>query len=177
MHIYIYILCRNSYVYTGARGRRPRSQRRQTVDQVIWESRWAPGYTTQTPEVAGSVWVRRRKNEDAIDCPFRRPPPGAQLKYSHRCLSSVLFKRRRPSPWNTCTTGAPSSSGRRRLRSVHQDRAISSTFLSDKSIRFKQLYIQIFEFRPLEFLKKLSPSPSYRFPCSQLAAPSENSLS
>ena len=27
--------CRNSYVYTGARGRRPRSQRRQTVDQVI----------------------------------------------------------------------------------------------------------------------------------------------
>ena len=25
----------NSYVYTGARGRRPRSQRRQTVDQVI----------------------------------------------------------------------------------------------------------------------------------------------
>ena len=96
-----------------------------------------------------------------------------QLKYSHRCLSSVLFKRRRPSPWNTCTTGAPSSSGRRRLRPVHQDRAISSTFLSDKSIRFKQLYIQIFEFRPLEFLKKLSPSPSYRFPCSQLAAPSE----
>ena len=123
--------------------------------------------------MAGSVWVRRRKNEDAIDCPFRRPPPGAQLKYSHRCLSSVLFKRRRPSPWNTCTTGAPSSSGRRRLRPVHQDRAISSTFLSDKSIRFKQLYIQIFEFRPLEFLKKLSPSPSYRFPCSQLAAPSE----
>ena len=41
------------------------------------------------------------------------------------------------------------------------------------SIRFKQLYIQIFEFRPLEFLKKLSPSPPYRFPCSQLAAPSE----
>ena len=123
--------------------------------------------------MAGSVWVRRRKNEDAIDCPFRRPPPGAQLKYSHRCLSSVLFKRRRPSPWNTCTTGAPSSSGRRRLRPVHQDRALSSTFLSDKSIRFKQLYIQIFEFRPLEFLKKLSPSPSYRFPCSQLAAPSE----
>ena len=96
-----------------------------------------------------------------------------QLKYSHRCLSSVLFKRRRPSPWNTCTTGAPSSSGRRRLRPVHQDRAISSTFLSDKSIRFKQLYIQIFEFRPLEFLKKLSPSPPYRFPCSQLAAPSD----
>ena len=96
-----------------------------------------------------------------------------QLKYSHRCLSSVLFKRRRPSPWNTCTTGAPSSSGRRRLRPVHQDRALSSTFLSDKSIRFKRLYIQIFEFRPLEFLKKLSPSPSYRFPCSQLAAPSE----
>ena len=63
------------------------------------------------------------------------------------------------------------------LRPVHQDRALSSTFLSDKSIRFKQLYIQIFEFRPLEFLKKLSPSPSYRFPCSQLAAPSENSLS
>ena len=29
----------NSYVYTGARGRRPRSQRRQTVDQVIRESR------------------------------------------------------------------------------------------------------------------------------------------
>ena len=25
----------NAYVYTGARGRRPRSQRRQTVDQVI----------------------------------------------------------------------------------------------------------------------------------------------
>ena len=122
--------------------------------------------------MAGSVWVRRRKNEDAIDCPFRRPPPGAQLKYSHRCLSSVLFKRRRPSPWNTCTTGAPSSSGRRRLRPDHQDRALSSTFLSDKSIRFKQLYIQIFELRPLEFLKKLSPSPSYRFPCSQLAAPS-----
>ena len=44
-----------------------------------------------------------------------------------------LFKRRRPSPWNTCTTGAPSSSGHRRLRPVHQDRAISSTFLSDKS--------------------------------------------
>ena len=84
-----------------------------------------------------------------------------------------LFKRRRPSSWNTCTTGAPSSSGRRRLRPVHQDRALSSTFLSDKSIRFQQLYIQIFEFRPLEFLKKLSPSPSYRFPCSQLAAPSE----
>ena len=100
-----------------------------------------------------------------------------QLKYSHRCLSSVLFKRRRPSPWNSCTTGAPSSSGRRRLRPIHQDRALSSTFLSDKSIRFKQLYIQIFEFRPLEFLKKLSPSPSYRFPCSQFAAPSENSLS
>ena len=31
--------CRNSYVYTGARGRRPRSQRRQTGDQVIRESR------------------------------------------------------------------------------------------------------------------------------------------
>lgn len=31
--------CRNSYVYTGARGRRPRPQRRQTVDQVIRESR------------------------------------------------------------------------------------------------------------------------------------------
>ena len=29
----------NSYVYTGARGRRPRPQRRQTVDQVIRESR------------------------------------------------------------------------------------------------------------------------------------------
>ena len=73
-----------------------------------------------------------------------------------------LFKRRRPSPWNTCTTGAPSSSGRRRLRPVHQDRALSSTFLSDKSIRFKRLYIQIFEFRPLEFLKKLSRHPTPR---------------
>ena len=57
-----------------------------------------------------------------------------------------LFKRRRPSPWDTCTTGAPSSSGRRHLRPVHQDRATSSTFLSDKSIRFKQLYIQIGRF-------------------------------
>ena len=40
----------------------------------------------------------------------------------------------------------------RRLRPVHQDRALSSTFLSDKSIRFKRLYIQIFELRPPEFL-------------------------
>ena len=45
---------------------------------------------------------------------------------------------------------------------------LSRTFVQ----RFK-LYIQIFKLRPLEFLKKLSPSPSYRFPCSQLAAPSE----
>ena len=45
---------------------------------------------------------------------------------------------------------------------------LSRTFVQ----RFK-LYIQIFELRPLEFLKKLSPSPSYRFPCSQLAAPSD----
>ena len=102
---------------------------------------------------------------------------------AHAFHSAYFEPRESPFPFcssgipflNTCTTGAPSSSGRRRLRPVHQDRAISSTFLSDKSIRFKQLYIQIFEFRPLEFLKKLSPSPSYRFPCSQLAAPSEHS--
>jgi hypothetical protein len=106
-------------------------------------------------------------------CPLQTASTFA-LEYVHyRCPFILGPPTLAPSPWNTCTTGAPSSSGRQRLRPVHQDRALSSTFLSDKSIRFKQLYIQIFEFRPLEFLKKLSSSPSYRFPCSQLAAPSE----
>jgi len=62
-----------------------------------------------------------------------------------------LFKQRRPSPWNTCTTGAPSSSGHQRLRPVHQDRAISSTFLSDKSIRYRSIIIIKIDFQKVFF--------------------------